>query len=355
MDSDRTYYYSKTIPSSVKSEFLRFGYKFQDIESTHNEIDLIKNNLNIIWHERDIDLIIKNIDLINNAQQKNVLIIDHHFQKHVVLQHLDELIEENRLTILGIQETINLYSKIKCYAMNSSELWCHHDFIYYMIKKWHKERQPVEESLFLFMPATKDLERQKFIDEIKSNLGKDILELPILSTKELYKKRDELDSWIKDTFNGSNMLGGFGNGTPRFDLYDRTFAEIVVETVYDTPTVHISEKTWRPIACGVPCILILNPANIHYIRSLGYQLYPTDFYDKLSRITDIKQAIQSLLELSIRLKQNDILKEKFKETAVTNYKKFWEVKSYWEMGLEGCSAVFGFNPVIELENKLKNI
>lgn len=355
MDSDRTYYYSKTIPNSVKSEFLRFGYKFKDIESDHTEVNLIKNNLNIIWHERDIDLIIKNIDLINNSKQKNVLVIDHHFQKHFVLQHLNELVEENRLIILGVQEIINLYSKIKCHAMGSSELWCHHDFIYYMIKKWHKQRQPIQESLFLFMPAVKDLERQRFIDEIKNNLRGELLELQIATARELYKKRDELDSWIKNTFGGANMLGGFGNGTPRFDLYDRVFAEIVVETVYDTPTVHITEKTWKPIACGVPCILILNSANIHYMRSLGYQLYPTDFYDKLSKITDTTQAVKLLLELSIRLKQDSDLKEKFEEMAVTNYKKFWEVKSYWEVGLEGCSAVFGFNPVIELEDKLKSI
>ena len=355
MDSDRTYYYSKKIPDAVKSEFLRLGYKFKDIESYHTEVDLIKDNLNIIWYERDIDLIIKNIDLINNGQQKNVLIVDHHFQQHSNIQRLDELIKENRLTILGTQETLNLYSKIKCYAMNSSELWCHHDFIYYMIKKWHKQRQPVEESLFLFMPAVKDLERQRFIDEIKNALRGELLELPAIAASELYKKRDELDSWIKNTFDGANMLGGFGNGTPRFDLYDRVFAEIVIETVYDTPTIHITEKTWKPIACGVPGILILNPANIYYLRSLGYQLYPTDFYDKLADTTDIKQAVQLLLDLSGRLKQDDALKEKFKETAVTNYKKFWEVKSYWEAGLEGCSAVFGFDPVMELEDKLKNI
>lgn len=355
MEINRIYYYSKAIPNSIKSDLYRFGYRFKNIEPEEKEIDLIRNNLNIIWYEREIGLLIKNIDLINNSQQKNVLIIDHHFQEHSTIQKLNELIKENKLTILGTQETLNLYSKIKCYKMNSSELWCHHDFIYYMIKKWHNVREPIEISLFLFMSSTKGIERQTAIDEIKNNLHEDLLPLPTITARELYKKRDEFSSWVKNAFDGSNMLGGFGNGTPRFDLYDKVFAEIVIETVYDTPTIHITEKTWRPIACGVPCILLLNSANIHYLRSLGYQLYPKEFYDELSVISNIEQAVQLLLKLSIRLKQDNEFKKKFKEIASINYKKFWEVKSYWEAGLEGCSAVFGFNPIEELENKIKNI
>lgn len=355
MEFDKIFYYSHAIKEYIKLDLHRFGYRFKNLDSTLLEEDHIKNNLNIIWYETQINQIIKNIDQINNGQQKNVLIIDHHFQNHVAIQKLDDLIEADKLKILGTQEIINLYSNIECYHMSSSELWCHHDFIYYMVKKWHKQRQPKEESLFLFMSAKKDTERNETIDKIKNNLGKNMLELPLVTSQYLYEKQDNYNDWIRDKFDGSNMLGGFGNGTPRFDLYDRVFAEIVIETVYNTPTLQVTEKTWRPIACGVPCILLLNPANIKHLRSLGYDLQPKEFYDELVNCSHIEQAVQKLLHLSIRLTQDNVLKDKLRETAIKNYKKFWEVKSFWEAGIEGVRSVFGFCPIDEIEEKLKSI
>ena len=355
MESDSIYYFSHATKEYIKIELRRFGYTFKNIDSNRSEEYLLKNNLNIIWSETQLDQIIKNVDLINNSQQKNVLIIDHHFQNHVAIQKLDKLIKADKLKILGTQEIRNLYSKIKCYHMSSSELWCHHDFIYYMIKKWHKQRQPKEEALFLFMPAIKNRERIETIDEIKNKLVQDILELPSITAQELYKKRDEFNVWMLDKFNGSNMLGGFGNGTPRFDLYDRVFAEIVIETVYHTPTIHITEKTWKPIACGVPCILLFNSANIVLLRSLGYKLYPEELYDELTDCTNIKQATQLLLEFSIKLKKDDTLRIGLRETAIKNYKKFWEINSYWETGAENLRSVFGFCPIDDIEEKLKEI
>lgn len=359
MYSNEIYYYSNNVPKYFKTDLARFGYKFLDIESTFSEVNLIEKNLNLIWNENEIKKLIDHIDIINISKQKNVLVISQPFLYHQQIIKLNNLIKNNNIVILSTQEIKNLYSNIKCYAINSSELWCHHDFIYYLVKKWHKNRKPKEDALFLFLTALKNDttadQRSEAIKEVYEKVGNDILPLSIETASSLYKKRDEFNMWMEGTFNKSNMLGGFGNGTPRFDLYDKVFAEIVIETVYYTPTIHLTEKTWRPIACGIPCILLLNSANIEQLRLLGYDLYPKILYDELSGCTEIKQASQLLLDFSIKLKKDDKLRMGLKETAIKNYKKFWEVKSYWEAGIEGVRNTFGFCPTDEIEERLKKI
>ena len=355
MNNKQTYFYSSKVPFYVKDSLRRYGYKFFALEPSTKEIELIKNNINIIWFENQIDQIINNITEINSSAQKNIIIIDHHFTYHEKIKKLDTLLQQDNVILVGTQYVKNLYNKIKCYNMSSSELWCHHDFIYYMIKKWHKERKPKEESLFLFMAAQKGQERNSLMNLIIEKLNKDILQIKLETSMNLYKKRDQFNSWMTEQFNGSNMLGGFGSGTPRFDLYDRVFCEIVIETVYDTPTVHVTEKVWRPIASGFPCFLLINPANIQYLRDEGYELAPKFLYDDLYSCQNSQEASDIFFNFTKELKQNENLKKEIINMAQNNYKKFWKQKSYWELGVETSRKVFGYCPIDQIMEKLKEI
>lgn len=350
------YYYSSQLKYYSKQQITKWGFKFLVIDKNTTELELIKNNHNIIWDERQIEFMINNIGIINDAIQQNVLIIEHHPFYHEQLETLDKLLESNnKVVVLGTQYTKEMYKNIRCYSMASSELWCHHDFVHYMIKKWKETRKHTEEAPFLFLSTTaKNAEREFTINQIRNRLEQYILKVPETTVHDLYQKRNKFIKWMDDTFE-TNMLGGFGSGTPRFDLYDKTFAEIVVETVYNTPVVHLTEKTWRPIACGVPCILLLNPPNLELMRELGYELYPKILYDRLIDCKDLAHATQILSEFCIKINQDEKLKEDLRRTADYNYKKFWEPKSSWEMGIEAVRAVFGFCPLDEIKEKLKEI
>lgn len=349
------YYYSTQTPFYVKDSLKRYGYKFQDLESVATELEAIKNNKNIIWYEKEIDQLIDNVSIINHSLQKNILVIDHHFNYHEKIKKLDMFAEKNKIVLLGTQYLENLYEKINCYSLSSSEIWCHHDFIYYMIKNWRSKRITKEETLFLFMPSYKNQERKEIIDGIHKNLKEDLLKIQLKDSQELYKKRKEFDEWMKITFDGSNMLGGFGSGTPRFDLYDRVFCEIVIETTYNTPTVHVTEKTWKPISSGFPCCFLINAANIKYLKDQGYELSPKFLYDDLSRCDNDQQAIDVFIDFAKKLKQSENLKKELLNMAEYNYKKFWTQKSYWEHGAESVRKVFGYCPLDQIIKKLEEI
>jgi len=344
----KKFYYTPNITEYIKQDFRRFGYYFDTVENTPTNLDK-----NLILSENDIKFCINNIESFN-TDNTFIMLIDHHYAKHESMSRLDELASKHKFFFLGTQYLKPLYKNIKTYSLGSSEDWCRHDFIKYMVDRWHTERKPKIEKSFLFLSAKSKMsshqERNNIIDRIKVELQNEILQTQETNQTELMNKKIEFDKWMNETFAGNNMLGGFGNGLPRLDLYDRTSCEIVLETIYSTETIHLSEKTWRPIACGQPAIFLINQANIERLESLGYFLEPVSFYKKIREVKNLNNVFDIFKESLEEIKNNDL-----SSTAKKNFNHFWRNKSIWGEVIPSLASVFGYCNVEELCNRLKSI
>lgn len=347
-----TFYFTQSVPSWSKTDFARLGYHFETINTSFEKA--LSQNINLILWENELETLIKKIDLIKDSKNNIVIIIGHHHLCHHLLDILDKNInKQTKIKLIGLKFMKNVYQNLKIYQLSSSELFCHHDFIFYLTKKWRQNKSNISSNKFLLLSANKrnDYRTQIYNNIINAHSDK-FLKTKQQSTEDLYKKRDELTSWVKKTFQGSNMLGGFGSGTPRFDLYEQIFAEVVLETVYQEPIAYLSEKTWRPIACGVPALFLLNPSSINYLESLGYILAPKNLYNELKENNNWRN-LHSIVHPY--LLDHTAYKEELIESAEKNYNIFWQMKSYWELGVECCKSAFETSPIGELEKKLQEI
>jgi hypothetical protein len=63
------------------------------------------------------------------------------------------------------------------------------------------------------------------------------------------------------------------------DDYTQCWFDVVLETLFDGPTVHLTEKILRPIACGKPFLLAAGPGSLQLLRDYGFQTFG-DFIDE---------------------------------------------------------------------------
>jgi hypothetical protein len=93
--------------------------------------------------------------------------------------------------------------------------------------------------------------------------------------------------------------------------YCETRYEIVLETMFDDQRWHLTEKTFRPIACGHPFILASTPGALDYLKSYGFKTfgdYIDESYDKITdpveRLSAIIRTMKSISSLSVEQKEN---------------------------------------------------
>ena len=85
----------------------------------------------------------------------------------------------------------------------------------------------------------------------------------------------------------------------------RALWHIVTETIYFLPKLHLTEKTFKPIAVKRPFILVAAPGNLAYLKSYGFKTFDRwidESYDQEQdhyvRIEKITAEIKRLCELS---------------------------------------------------------
>jgi hypothetical protein len=90
-----------------------------------------------------------------------------------------------------------------------------------------------------------------------------------------------------------------------FNDATKAFWHIVTETVYFLPKLHLTEKTFKPIAVKRPFILVAAPGNLAYLKSYGFKTFDRwidESYDQEQdhyvRIEKITAEIKRLCELS---------------------------------------------------------
>lgn len=89
------------------------------------------------------------------------------------------------------------------------------------------------------------------------------------------------------------------SATYDFDDFSHTGISVVLETNFDRPTIHLTEKILRPIALGHPFILASSPGCLGYLRSYGFETFHSagidETYDTISDPVERLQAIADVM------------------------------------------------------------
>jgi hypothetical protein len=156
-----------------------------------------------------------------------------------------------------------------------------------------------------------------FRDYLYDNLG-DLLQDSVHS----YLARDILlpNDWEQ----GKNMGGAFDRYV-NTDWLNRTCFTLAVETYVDDEDMpgfslvqndgfFLCEKTYKPLACKHPLLMVSTQGNLAHLRSQGFETFPELWDESYDDIKDWKprvdQVIQIVRDFDPRLLDNPVVQEK---------------------------------------------
>jgi hypothetical protein len=100
----------------------------------------------------------------------------------------------------------------------------------------------------------------------------------------------------------------------QFDLCSESMIYHVSETVYFGRRAHLTEKTFKPIALGMPFVLNAPAGSLAYLRQYGFKTFDTvwnesydEIQDDIVRIAQLSQMLKKIDEQSEQEK-NDMFK-----------------------------------------------
>jgi hypothetical protein len=142
---------------------------------------------------------------------------------------------------------------------------------------------------------------------------------------DLVINRNDLHKIYKANTHDSSSSAGYSAKD-----YNRTAIEVVLETMFDDPRHHLTEKILRPIACGRPFMLASTAGSLQYLRQYGFQTFNgliNESYDLITdphmRLTAIVQEMKRIKDLDYKTKKS--LWSKLYKIAEHNKKLFFSV------------------------------
>jgi hypothetical protein len=82
-----------------------------------------------------------------------------------------------------------------------------------------------------------------------------------------------------------------------FDQAADSLLYLVTETVADGRRQHLTEKTFKPIALGMPFVLVGTQGSLEYLRSYGFKTFGHIWDESYDTIQDAHQRIQAVAGL----------------------------------------------------------
>ena len=122
-----------------------------------------------------------------------------------------------------------------------------------------------------------------------------------------------------------DWLSAFANGVPNFDWYRRIRYEIVTETA-NSGHVMMGEKTWRPIAFGIPMVYTAGKTLHEQLTRYGFRFYdPVGFYQAYHSTMDEQQKFSMLSTFLDHLRHKGDHAEA-ERLALHNKNLFWNTR-----------------------------
>lgn len=131
------------------------------------------------------------------------------------------------------------------------------------------------------------------------------IKLFIDNKQEILNIPDLMLDTNKDDHNTNSRKVMFFLTDKILNLYEETYFSVVTETDYFTTTRSLTEKTFKPIACRHPFIMVASPNTLPMLRQIGYKTfhpYINEAYDTEQnhciRMKLIVDEVQRLCNLS---------------------------------------------------------
>lgn len=111
--------------------------------------------------------------------------------------------------------------------------------------------------------------------------------------------------------------------------YQQCAIEVILETMFDDPRIHLTEKTLRPIACGKPFLLLAGPGSLDYLKYYGFDTFDDVIDTSYDHIQDSDQRMQAVMAEMMHISQapdkSRIIRELHRR-AVANQNHFFSDK-----------------------------
>jgi hypothetical protein len=133
----------------------------------------------------------------------------------------------------------------------------------------------------------------------------------------------ELSAHFPPNIHNSSASADYNNND-----YACTAIEVVLETLFDDPRLHLTEKTLRPIACGQPFMLMATHGSLQYLRDYGFRTFDGIINETYDTIIDPKERLSAVTQEMLRISLMDksekyILWKQLYEIAKFNQRLFF--------------------------------
>lgn len=120
---------------------------------------------------------------------------------------------------------------------------------------------------------------------------------------------------------------------------NQTGISVVLETVFDSSKVHITEKVLRPIACGHPFILGAGPGSLKYLQKYGFKTFSPWINESYDDEPDSQRRLEMIIKEMDRIDQLPALQfaellQNLKEAADHNRKRFHSPEFFQQVQAE---------------------
>ena len=147
--------------------------------------------------------------------------------------------------------------------------------------------------------------------------------------EDIYHKLDDKPRYAKHS--QSNEVKHYWEFVERilYDMYKNSWVSVITESSYfnNENSVFISEKTFKPLACMQPFIIVGSKHTLKYLRKLGYKTFHPfidESYDDLED-TDRFIAITNLLKQIHAIEDKAAWYESMRDILEHNYKLFLSI------------------------------
>lgn len=246
----------------------------------------------------------------------NDWIVDNNLQKnkiYFISQNLlsSDISTNNEYSFIPIGITLNNENII---AGNKNELYLENVFKKNLIQKLfltYNKRERAHRFYLMYKLNKTNLIQSGLYSYIKH-------EYDNLNTDRLIESFSQyFDSTDIDDFKNMKpvQLTDFGNSGELygkniiFGHYEKTFLSLVTETEFGNDVVYLSEKTFKPIFCKHPFLMVASKYTLREIKKLGYKTFDKwwdESYDECDNVFDRINEILKILD-SLKLKTPDEL------------------------------------------------
>lgn len=112
------------------------------------------------------------------------------------------------------------------------------------------------------------------------------------------------------------------------DDYNDTMMEVVLETLFDSDKIYLTEKILRPLACGRAFMVLAAPNSLRFLHRYGFQTFQPlidESYDEMSNSADRLEAVVKEMQriASMTLVQKQCLVRDMQHICDHNRKHFF--------------------------------